>query len=418
MRTRNVKRQRGMTLVWVALLLFVFVAIAAIAIDVGMLYTAKNSSQNAADAAALAGAYTFTNPSATQPDDAQNAAVRVAAQNRVFGDPVVITTGDVTVDTVAQRVTVTVSRTGTKGVVAFFSRIFGYSNLGVVAKATAEAGVGSSSSPGSSSHCLKPIFIPNTVLASNDNNSVTVHDACNAGHVIFNSGSGPDAGAEAGSPTEWALSQFHDGQYPQVVIRNGDPKAAATDVAPSQYYSLDFGSGASTYRCALGQCLNNCGVPDLITCTSNASTLVTENGRMTQPTIQGINDMIQWPNGNTDQWCSSTGCSSPTQFLLGDGNTGTDSRSLAAAAIWNNCANYGGSLIGPGKTSMPVLGFVEVFIDGVTQQSGGSQGTQMAAVTAHILPPIACGAVDAGGATPPPAGSMTIPIRLVQNPTQ
>jgi Flp pilus assembly protein TadG len=417
MGTRSQKRQRGMTLVWVALLLFIFVAIAAIAIDVGMAYTARNSAQNAADAAALAGAYTFTNPSAAEPDDAQNAAIRVAAQNKVMGNAVTITAGDVQVDTTTQRVTVTVSRLGTSGVVAFFSKIFGYSNLGVVAKATAEAGVGTSSPQGTASHCLKPIFIPNTVLASNDTNNVSVQKACNDGHVIFNSASGPDAGAAPGSVTAWANSQFDNGKFPQVIIRNGDPKAAATDVAPSQYYSLDFGSGASTYRCALGQCLNNCGVPDLITCSDTVNSLVTENGRMTQPTIQGIDNMIQWPNGNTDQWCSSTGCSSPTQFLLGDGTIGADSRSLGAAAIWNNCANYGGSLIGPGKTSMPVLGFVEMFIDGVTQQSSGSTGTAMAAVSAHIVRKISCSQVDSGG-PPPPAGSMTIPIRLVQNPTQ
>ncbi len=50
------KKQRGSVFVIVALCLFLFIGLAALAIDIGYLYTTRNELQNVADAAALAGA--------------------------------------------------------------------------------------------------------------------------------------------------------------------------------------------------------------------------------------------------------------------------------------------------------------------------------------------------------------------------
>ena len=52
----KLKSEKGVTLVYVALLLVVFLGMAALAVDVGYLMVSKNELQNAADAAALAGA--------------------------------------------------------------------------------------------------------------------------------------------------------------------------------------------------------------------------------------------------------------------------------------------------------------------------------------------------------------------------
>lgn len=432
--------QKGVTLVTTTLMLVAFIGIAALAIDTGMLYSARTSAQHAADAAALAGAYEFRNPcySDTPPVGcgafdihlaAFNAGQRTAAQNKIFGEPVMIGTQRdaspcpsadlatwICVDETNQRVTANVARSGGLGIVTYFARIFGSNTANVSAIATAEAGIAGAPT-GTSSHCLKPIFIPNTVLARNaDGTPVPVQTACNAGQVIFDPNQSPP------QPTSWAQSQFSSGMYPKVIVRNGDPHKAADVLAPSQYYSLDFGSGASTYQCALAQCLNTCGVPDLISCSNNVNTLNTENGRMTQATITGIDNLIA-PGGSTpDSWING---SSPSEFQLGDGTTGPTSKSLAVAAVWNNCTTgpysgsgtqYAGASIGPGKESVPVIGFIQVFFDGVTQKSAGTTGggSTYAEVTAHILPPIACGEVEGGG--PPPAGPMTIPIRLVQSP--
>ncbi|MCC8392979.1 pilus assembly protein TadG-related protein [Paraburkholderia sp. MMS20-SJTR3] len=74
MRTRSKKRQQGAVAVMVALMLIVLLGIGALAVDIGNLMVARNELQNAADAAAMAGAGCLkprsecSNASATQPD--------------------------------------------------------------------------------------------------------------------------------------------------------------------------------------------------------------------------------------------------------------------------------------------------------------------------------------------------------------
>jgi Flp pilus assembly protein TadG len=54
--TARLRDQRGVTIILVAILMFVFLGIAALAIDLSSLYVTRNELQNAADAGALAGA--------------------------------------------------------------------------------------------------------------------------------------------------------------------------------------------------------------------------------------------------------------------------------------------------------------------------------------------------------------------------
>ncbi len=93
---RTMKRltgQRGVVLPLVAILLIVLLAFAAIAVDLGYMHVVKNELQNAADAAALAGAAVLFNPSNNPPDAPQDAAAiaaatAAAAQNKSGGQPV------------------------------------------------------------------------------------------------------------------------------------------------------------------------------------------------------------------------------------------------------------------------------------------------------------------------------------------
>src|SRR5574340_1778889 len=79
------RRQRGMTLPLVALFIVVLFAFAALAIDLGILYTARTSAQHAADAGALAGAFVFTNSPNPAAATVANAAVSTAVQNKILG---------------------------------------------------------------------------------------------------------------------------------------------------------------------------------------------------------------------------------------------------------------------------------------------------------------------------------------------
>lgn len=65
---RPSKANRGSVVVNVALLLPVFIAILALVVDLGRVFVVKNELQNAADAAALAGANVLAKPSSTQPN--------------------------------------------------------------------------------------------------------------------------------------------------------------------------------------------------------------------------------------------------------------------------------------------------------------------------------------------------------------
>src|SRR6266566_9804442 len=55
------KKQEGFVLVVLAIVLLALVGFLALAVDIGVLYSARTSAQGVADAAALAGAFTFIN---------------------------------------------------------------------------------------------------------------------------------------------------------------------------------------------------------------------------------------------------------------------------------------------------------------------------------------------------------------------
>src|SRR5262245_27241236 len=79
-------KKRGYVLVVVASLLFVLIGFTALAVDMGVLLGARTQSQRAADAAALAGAFTFVNnPYLVQPDGAIAEATQAAVTNQVMG---------------------------------------------------------------------------------------------------------------------------------------------------------------------------------------------------------------------------------------------------------------------------------------------------------------------------------------------
>lgn len=71
--------QRGATLVLIAICMFVFIAFAALAIDIGHLVVTRNELQNAADAGALAGALALYLPGSRQVNEGANIEARNAA---------------------------------------------------------------------------------------------------------------------------------------------------------------------------------------------------------------------------------------------------------------------------------------------------------------------------------------------------
>src|SRR3989304_2378708 len=136
MKYDSTQKQKGFVVVVVAACLVALVGFVALAVDVGIFYSARTSSQRVADAAALAGAFTFVlNPLAPQPQTATDHALQVAQNNTVMGIPV--QAGDVTVDVdVANwRVTVDVETDQR----TYFARVFRPDDVAIGAEGIAEA---------------------------------------------------------------------------------------------------------------------------------------------------------------------------------------------------------------------------------------------------------------------------------------
>src|SRR6185295_15986175 len=113
--------QSGMSLVFIGLGMMAFVSASMLAIDVGMLMTARSQAQNSADAGALAGAVAlnFNNyADRTTSGPAVQGAVNAARANLIVGEAPSVGVGDVTFlnDAAGQpnRVQVQVYRSGAR----------------------------------------------------------------------------------------------------------------------------------------------------------------------------------------------------------------------------------------------------------------------------------------------------------------
>jgi len=370
------RKQDGLTAVLVTLLLTGLCGAAAMAVDVGVLYSARTSAQSAADAAALAGAFTFLKPANAQPTAATNAAIAMAKANSILGSAVVITSTNITVDQANKRVTVTVPRTGSNGIPAFFLGIFGVTHTDVSAVATAEA-----SPVATGSICLRPIFVPNTILSTE-----TPSQACTDGQVIL----GPD-----GAMSPWLKAN------PQLLgqldtIRPTSPQGA---LAPSQYYSLDFsngaGGGASVYSCALGSSLADCGItPTVAAC---GTSYPTENGDMKQPTQTGIGNLL---GATPDTWVGQGA------YLHSNGTITDTSSQLIVAPVWDDCCPT--CAIGSGGGNVTIIGFSNWFVQGLGSVDGDP------GVIANFVNAAGCAAGGGGnGGGLATNASFGIPVRLV-----
>lgn len=387
MKQDRIRAQRGMTLVVVCLLLIAFLGIAALCIDLGILYTARTSAQHAADAAALAGAFTFVNsPTATQPNAAQQAAIAAAGTNKILGQSVAIGAGDVVVDTTKRQVTVTVSRLGTSGVNTFFGKALGMSRASVQAQAMAQA-----SASAGATRCIKPVYMPNTIYSS-----LSPDQACktNPPQIIFDANNNISTWAKDQSGNLRFLGQC-------TFVRRTSPSGALT---PSQFYSLDFGSGAATYREVWAKCLNEVSgaSPGVVQC---GDSIPVETGNMVGPTNQGVGDMIGNPQ---DTWLGPDPTTGVFKYQTSAGISDT-SKSLGVVAVWDNCHNTITS--GTHGQSAPIIGFLEVFVDGMSNScSGSANGGNN--VRVHTVNAIGCSGNGSGSTTP---GPFAVPVQLVKH---
>jgi hypothetical protein len=275
--------ERGAAMILVALVMVVLLGAAALAIDTGILYTARTQCQNAADSGALACAgYMLTlnnlNPGAV--GKIKSKGVEYANYNRVLAQPVLINPGNVTVDLDLKTCRVCVPRTTASGnpVPTFFARVWNRRWVDVSACATAEI------ANAQTSNCLKPWALPDAFDDSNGNGVFEAGEYYEQGVTSYGTdyrNSGNDVGIE-------------------LIVKQADPHAA---IAPGQFFPIDLpipnspDTGGDRYRENIYQC-NTSGV-------SIGDTLYTENGNMIGPTKQGVQQLIAMdPNA---YWNTATG---------------------------------------------------------------------------------------------------------------
>ena len=126
------KEKKGNVVILVAVSLAVVLGMAALSIDIGYIYTAKNQLQAAVDASALAGASGLIVNQA----EATNRAIYYAGLNNCINDPVIIDAGNVTFPT-ADQIQVSAAR----NLDLYFGGILGIHMLTIQAIAIAQIGI-------------------------------------------------------------------------------------------------------------------------------------------------------------------------------------------------------------------------------------------------------------------------------------
>jgi hypothetical protein len=369
---RGHQKQHGYVIITIAATLVILLGFVAFAVDLGMFLSARTAAQRAADAAALAGAFTFiVHPFGAQPQTAQQYAVNTAVTNNILDNPVNAADVTVNVDVPNRLVIVDVMHTRA----TFFAGVLGLNQATIGARGIAEA---SANSTGSS--CSKPWFIPNTVLSPN-----SACQACANGEVFVSGGN---------------VTGFGQGMVgTSFTLKPGNPQ---NSLAPGQFYAIRMGdsTGGNDYRTNIATC-----TPELVYCQETYSV---EPGNMIGPTLQGVNDLMG-PNPDTFLALG--------QYQRSDGTIGDTSRQLISAPIWDECGIPG---FCPGEQlpdaganlQIPVVGFALIFLEGV-------QGND---VIARLLGVSGCGAGGGGGGgggggpAPPETGPYSIPVRLVRLP--
>jgi hypothetical protein len=367
------KEEEGIVLVIVAVFLVALVGALALAVDIGALYSARTSAQRVADAAALAGAFTFAlDPSAVQPDTAINYAQKVATNSSLLGKPIALADVTVTADVTTYKVKVDITSTQN----TFFARAFNITSADIAVEAIAEA----VDPTGKKGPKIVPWFIPNTVLSGDCSACKPPAGGTNPPHTLVD-----------GTPsqiTDWAKSQL------PVLIDPLKPNNPNGAIAPGDFYSIRMPNDSSSgnlYRDNIsGRDLN-----DAVSCGESYPLLT---GNKVGPTNQGVDALVGDPP--TDKWGGVV--NGVPQYITPTG-TSDISDALVRVPIWDSC----GATFCPGNnfpkdvTDLTIVGFAWMFIDGHTGSG----------VKAHLVGVAGCGST--GGAGAPFTPAPWLPPRLV-----
>ena len=288
--------ESGFSLVFVGLGMMALVGASMLAIDVGMLMTARSQAQNAADAGALAGVTSLAFEDwddRTPTGPAVIHAIAAAQANKVISDTVSVLPADVEFpnDPMGQpnRVKVTVYRNTARGnpVATMIAKYFGIATANISATATAEA------SPANAMTCVKPFTIPDRWVEKNPTDKAFEPSDLferwvkKGGEVLLSSPADVYEPAYVNNTpptrnTSYSGYNMETSRGTKLVLR----AQHGNNIQPSFYFSLSMtdDSGGQDYRWNIANCnrsIYHWGDP-----------LIQEPGAMEGPTIQGIIELI------------------------------------------------------------------------------------------------------------------------------
>lgn len=279
--------QRGAALALVALSMIALLSAVALAVDGGMLLTARTEAQRAADSGAIAGAQIL----AVAPEDslgAAQAAVEFANRNDIRRTVADVRPQDVTVDLDSSRVYVNVRRISARSnaMRTFFARIFGVHTVNVTASAAAEA---SPAGNDSGADCLLPIMLPDRWSEAEEPafQAPTVDDS-------FDPPGSNNPGSQDDTPDWYDVDKTgYNSASIGDTIELHKAGGGGGGLNPSWYFPwtpldaedqlVDDGPGASTYQNRFTQCLTSEYLP--------GDSILTEPGAMVGPTNFGFDDL-------------------------------------------------------------------------------------------------------------------------------
>ena len=297
--TRLRHDESGMTYVFIGLGLMAFLSATMLAIDVGMLMTARNQAQNSADAGALAGAtalvfdsYDDRSPTGPAVMNARGA----ATLNQVMAGNVSVNVEDVEFPTdpsgEPNRVRVTVRRTSARGnpVSNLIAAYFGMATTDIGAVATAEASLANAAT------CVKPWAIPdkwrevqNPEWDESDDFDIFGRNGQTPNGVPL---SNPDVfiGPNSEDYTGFRSNRTGPDYGRRLTLKHGNPNQA---ISASHFYpiSLPGGEGGAWYEENIHSCWP--GVLEI------GQRVPIEPGNMMGPTTSGTETLINRDYGAT-----------------------------------------------------------------------------------------------------------------------
>ena len=294
----RVSNERGAILALMALLMIIFLGLAALAVDLGMLYVARGEAQRAADAAAHAGAGHLQQNFGDEAG-AREVAVQVGALNQIRGQPAQIDPQeDIDIPAGEGLVRVRARRIAERGnaVGTLFAAAIGFRTMDIGASGAARVW------PATASDCVLPLALPDRWCTSPDGmgGCAEYSDGLESGQS-FDANAGHyyepwlDPATQEPNP-EW--TGYSDANFGDPLIIK--PQGPQGSPQPGWYYAfrLPGSSGANDFRNSISGCMTGdeeWGVGDIV---------YTEQGNMVGPTSQGFNDVLnEYPDA---YWDTST----------------------------------------------------------------------------------------------------------------